>query len=231
AYAALVTACARAADRHHWLNDAELGSPQGLLAEIRATAEQVLGEFETVRTLTRQAADALTESADRVAALVRRIRGEAPRGAADWVDRLTELRRAQGHLVTLKEMRYADAERIDGLVAATEGDIEAAARRAVAFLGRDDAFADHHTEVERLTADAAAITTVADAAPVAARLKEHAAGLRTVTDVVTGLDIGDTVVRTSVLERVADVLGGVNRARATLEARRSELLDHEGRAE
>ncbi|MEV8367639.1 DNA repair ATPase [Streptomyces niveus] len=231
AYAALVTACARAADRHHWLTDAELGAPQGLLAEIRATAEQVLGEFETVRTLTRQAADALTESADRVAALVRRIRGEAPRGAADWVDRLTELRRAQGHLATLKEMRYADTDRIDGLVAATEGDIEAAARRAVAFLGREDAFADHHTEVERLTADAAAIATVADAAPVAARLKEHAAGLRTVTDVVTGLDIGDTVVRTSVLERVADVLGGVNRARATLEARRSELLDHEGRAE
>lgn len=231
AYAALVTACARAADRHHWLTDPELGAPHGLLAEIRAGAEQVLGEFETVRTLTRQAADALTESAGRVAALVRRIRGEAPRGAADWVARLTELRRAQGHLVTLKEMRYADTERIDALVAATGDDIDAAARRAVAFFGREDAFAGHHSEVERLTGDAAAITTVAEAAPVAALLKEHAAGLRTVTEVVTGLDIGDTVVRTSVLERVADVLGGVNRARATLEARRSELLDHEGRAE
>lgn len=231
AYAALVTACARAADRHHWLTDPELDAPHALLAEIRATAEQVLGEFETVRTLTRQASDALTESAARVTALVRRVRGEAPRGAADWVDRLTELRRAQGHLVTLKEMRYADTDRIDSLVAATEDDIDAAARRAVAFLGREDAFADHHAEVERLTADAAAITTVAEATPVADRLREHAAGLRTVTDVVTGLDIGDTVVRTSVLERVANVLGGVNRARATLEARRSELLDHEGRAE
>ncbi|MFD3921734.1 DNA repair ATPase [Streptomyces sp. NPDC058595] len=231
AYASLVTACARAADRHHWLTDPELDGPHELLAEIRTTAEQVLGEFETVRTLTEQAAEALTESAAKVTALVRRVRGEAPRSAADWVDRLTELRRAQGHLVTLKEMRYADTERIDSLVAATEGDIEAAARRAVAFLGREDAFTGHHAEVERLTADAAAITTVAEAAPVADRLREHAAGLRTVTDVVTGLDIGDTVVRTSVLERVAEVLGGVNRARATLEARRSELLDHEGRAE
>lgn len=231
AYASLVTACARAADRHHWLTDPELDAPHELLAEIRTTAEQVLGEFETVRTLTERAAEALTESAAKVTALVRRVRGEAPRSAADWVDRLTELRRAQGHLVTLKEMRYADTDRIDSLVAATEGDIEAAARRAVAFLGREDAFTGHHAEVERLTADAAAITTVAEAAPVADRLREHAAGLRTVTDVVTGLDIGDTVVRTSVLERVAEVLGGVNRARATLEARRSELLDHEGRAE
>ncbi|MCI3222415.1 DNA repair ATPase [Streptomyces sp. NP-1717] len=231
AYASLVTACARAADRHHWLTDPELDAPHELLAEIRTTAEQVLGEFETVRTLTERAAEALTESAAKVTALVRRVRGEAPRSAADWVDRLTELRRAQGHLVTLKEMRYADTDRIDSLVAATEGDIEAAARRAVAFLGREDAFTGHHAEVERLTADAAAITTVAEAAPVADRLREHAAGLRSVTDVVTGLDIGDTVVRTSVLERVAEVLGGVNRARATLEARRSELLDHEGRAE
>ena len=48
---------------------------------MRATAEQVLAEFETVQALTRQAADALTEAAARVAAVVRRLRGEAPRGA------------------------------------------------------------------------------------------------------------------------------------------------------
>lgn len=230
-YAQLVTDCTRATDRYHWLTDAELGELAAPLAELKATAEQVLTEFETVRELTRQAADALDETADRLTALVRRIRGEAPRSAAAWVDQLTELRRVHGHLATLADMRYADTERIAELSTSTAADLESAGRRAVAFLGRDDSFAGYHEDIARLTAEASGLATVADTAALGDRLSEMTDGLSTVTEVVAGLDIGDTTVRTSILERIAEVLGGVNRARATLEARRRELLDHEGRAE
>lgn len=230
-YEALAAACVRTADTHHWLGDSELGDLRAPLEAVRGTAEQVLAEFRTVQTLTRQAADALEEAAGRLAAVVRRLRGEAPRGAAAWVGGLTELRAAQGHVLTLKEMRYADTARIDDLAAQAESDLAAFGKRAVAHLSREDAFAEHHTEVEQLVADAEAIESVAAAAPVAARLDELAGALRTVTEVVAGLDIGDATVRTSVLERIAEVLGGVNRARALLGARRRELADREGRAE
>ncbi|MFJ2564852.1 DNA repair ATPase [Streptomyces sp. NPDC087568] len=230
-YEALAAACVRALDTHHWLDEEELGDLRTPLDAVRATAEQVLEEFRTVQTLTRQAADALEAAAGRLAAVVRRLRGEAPRGAAAWVGGLSELRQAQGHLLTLKEMRYADAARIDELAAEAEADLTTFGQRAVAFLAREDAFADHHEEVERLAADAESIGSVAEAAPVAGRLDDLAGTLRTVTEVVAGLEIGDATVRTSVLERIAEVLGGVNRARALLDARRRELRDQEGRAE
>ncbi|MEW2285138.1 DNA repair ATPase [Streptomyces sp. NPDC047841] len=230
-YRALVTACVRAADTHHWLAEDELGDLLGALDAVRGTAEQVLAEFETVRALTRQAADALDEAAERIASVVRRLRGEAPKEAAAWVSGLTELRHAHGHLLTLKQLRYADVPRIDALAAETEAGLAALGQRAVAFLAREDAFAGHEKEVEGLVADAEAVATAAEAAPVAARLDELGEALRTVTDVVTALDIGDTTVRTAVLERIAGVLAGVNRARATLDARRRTLAGHEARAE
>ncbi|MER7724851.1 DNA repair ATPase [Streptomyces sp. NPDC096323] len=230
-HARLVADCARATDRYHWLDDSELGSLGRALADLRATAQQVLAEFDAVREQTRRAADALSETADRITALVRRVRGEAPGSAADWVERLTELRAAHGHLATLSEMRYADTGRIAELTAATDDDITAAGRRAVAFLAGADAFAGYHEDVTRFTEQAATLATVTDAAALGARLAGMTDGLSTVTDVVAGLDIGDGVVRTSILERIADVLGGVNRARATLDARRRALLDQEGRAE
>ncbi|MEU2925645.1 DNA repair ATPase [Streptomyces sp. NPDC007251] len=230
-YRALVAACVRAADAHHWLADPELGGLAGPLGEVRATAEQVLGEFETVRELTRQAADALDDAEARIAAVVRRLRGEAPREAAAWVRGLTELRQAHGHLLTLRDLRYADTARIDALAAAAEDDLAGFGRRAVQFLAREDAFAAQQTEVEHLAGEAAAVETVAGARPVAERLDTLADGLRTVTEVVTGLDIADATVRTAVLERIAEVLGGVNRARALLDGRRRALKDSEGRAE
>ncbi|MGW2746884.1 DNA repair ATPase [Streptomyces sp. NPDC001450] len=230
-YRVLAAACVRAADTHHWLGEPELGDLHTPLAAVRETAEQVLAEFETVRALSRQADEALEEAAVRIAAVVRRLRGQAPRDAASWVRGLTELRHAQGHLLTLKELRYADTARVDELAAEAAGDLAAFGRRAVSFLAREDALAIQQAEVEQLVAEAGAAPTVAAAATVAARLDELADGLRTVTEVVTGLDIADATVRTAVLERIAEVLGGVNRARATLDARRRTLLDHEGRAE
>lgn len=230
-YARLVADCTRATDRYHWLNDTELGDLAQPLTALRDTAQQVLSEFEGVQELTRQAAEALDASVERISALVRRVRGEAPQSAADWVARLTELRSAHGHLATLGEMRYADTERIAELTAATAEDLASAGRRAVAFLARDDAFAGYHADIARLTEEASALATVTDAAALGDRLTGMTDGLSTVTDVVAGLDIGDGVVRTSILERIAEVLGGVNRVRAVLDARRRELLDHEGRAE
>lgn len=230
-YATLAASCVRAADSSHWLGEGELGDLRAALDAVRVTAEQVLSEFQTVQALTGQAADALDEAAGLGAGLVRRIRGEAPRTAPEWVERLAELRSVQGHLLTLKDMRYADTDRIDGLAAGLADDIASAGQRAVAFLERPDAFAAHQVEIEQLTADAAAIGTVAEAAPLADRLQELTGQLQSVTEVVAGLDIGDATVRTAVLQRIADVLGGVNRARATLDAHRRELTAHEGRAE
>ncbi|MFH8881776.1 DNA repair ATPase [Streptomyces californicus] len=230
-YGRLAADCARAQDRYHWLADPELGSLADPLRDLRGTAQQVLAEFTAVQDLTRRAADALEETAERITALVRRVRGEAPGSASAWVERLTELRQAHGHLATISEMRYADAERIAELSARTAEDIASAAQRAVSFLAREDAFDGYHEEIARLVADAGALETVRAASTVTDRLAVMTEGLATVTDVVAGLDVGDATVRTSILERIAEVLGGANRARATLDARRRELLSREGRAE
>ncbi|MFD5200442.1 DNA repair ATPase [Streptomyces sp. NPDC058375] len=230
-YGQLAADCARAQDRYHWLSDPELGSLGEPLAELRATAQQVLAEFTAVQELTRRAADALEETTVRITTLVRRVRGEVPGSASAWVERLTELRQVHGHLATVGEMRYADVERIAELSARTEDDIASAAQRAVSFLAREDAFDGYHADIAGLVADAGALETVRDASAVTDRLAAMTEGLATVTDVVAGLDIGDATVRTSILERIAEVLGGANRARATLDARRRELLSKEGRAE
>jgi hypothetical protein len=226
----LIAACARVFDNFHWLGEPELGDLRTPVTELRATAEQVLAEFENVQSLTDTAATELATAGEEIASLVRRVRGEAPKSADQWVTQLASLRRAQGRLVTLRELRYVDTATIDELAATLSGELDAAAKRAVEFLRGPDAFAGYHEQVEALVADAGAIKTVAEARPVGERLAGQAAGLEIVTEVVGSLDIADATVRTAILERVGEVLGGVNRARATLDGRRKELLSTEGRA-
>ncbi|MBQ1084322.1 DNA repair ATPase [Nocardiopsis sp. B62] len=230
-FEALIASCRRVLDRFHWLGEDELGDLAAPLTEVRSTAERVLDEFETVQELTRQAAKSLSETEEKVTALIRRSRGETPRSAEGWVTRLTELRRAQGQAATLREMRYADTARIDAVEEGLGEEIASAGRRTVAFLEQDDAFDGYHSEVERLVEDAEALEAVSAATAVGERIAEQTEGLQVVTEVIGSLDIGDAQVRTRILERISEVMAGVNRARATLESRRRELLALEGRAE
>ena len=94
----------------------------------------MLEEFEAVQTLTAQAAEAVEKAAAEITSLVRRVRGEMPASADEWVRQLAALRAHQGHPVTLREMRYVDLERIDALAEGLTEDLEAAAQRAVASL-------------------------------------------------------------------------------------------------
>ncbi|MFI0352244.1 DNA repair ATPase, partial [Actinomadura sp. 9N407] len=229
-FEALIAACVRAADFHHWLGEDDLADPLAPLTEVRATAEQVLAEYENVQELTRKAADAVAEAAGTVTSLIRLAESQDIDTADAWVARLAELRRAQGHLETVRGMRYADGARIDELAAALADEQDATGHRTVDFLRGEGAFAGYHAEIDGLTAAAAAIETAADAVPVTGRLAAQTEGLEIVTEVVGGLEIADATVRTEILARVGEALGGVNRARAVLESRRRELLDVEGRA-
>ncbi|MBB5775833.1 DNA repair ATPase [Nonomuraea jabiensis] len=223
----LIAACTRTFDSYHWLEEHGLSGP---LADVRATAEQVLDEYENVEQLTRQATEALAAASEETTHLVREARADSPLTADAWVDTLATLRRAQGRLVTLRETRYIDLAGLDALSSSVTEELASVGRRAVDFLQGSDAFTAYHAAVEELAGAAAAIGTVAEAAPVADRLAAQAEGLEVVTEVVGSLDIADATVRTSILGRIAEVLGGVNRARAILDGRRRELLGAEGRA-
>ncbi|MFB9836234.1 DNA repair ATPase, partial [Actinoallomurus acaciae] len=224
---ALIAACDRAADRYFWFGEHGLREP---LDGVRATAEQVLEEYENVQRLTAQASGALAEADERVTALIRQTRGESPATAETWVSRLAELRRAQGRLETLREMRYADTAGIDALAGTLGDELTAAGGRAVAFLQGPDAFTGYHERIGRIGADAESIATAAEADPVRERLAEQTHGLETLTEVVGSLDVADARVRTSILARIGEALAEINQAQASLTARRRELLDAEGRA-
>ncbi|AXE28049.1 DNA repair ATPase (plasmid) [Streptomyces globosus] len=235
-YESLLADCVRAGDRFPWLAELADAAPGAVdlhaaLAAVRATAEQVLAEFEAVRALTAQAADALAEAGRTVAGLLRRIRGEAPAGAEEWIARITELRRAQGHLVTLTGMRYADTGAVEALAAEVASAIGSTAERAMAFLRRADAFDGYAAEARRLGDAAEAITTAAEAEPLRREVEGRVLGLQELTEVASGLEAGDPAGRAGVLERIGEVLGALNQARARLETRRRELLHEESGAE
>ncbi|WP_395297697.1 DNA repair ATPase [Kitasatospora hibisci] len=230
-YRAVLAACNRTADRHHWLTEPELGDLYRPLEAIREAARQVIAEHETVSRLTADAARSVEATRERIEGLLRLTRGETLASAADWVAKLTELHRAQGQVESLRDVPRADTDRIDELAAHLAGGLAEAAARAAAFLAEPDAFTGHRRQAEELASRAEALTATAEADTLAEQLTAQTEALQTVADLVTTLDVADTTVRTGILDRLADVLGLLNRARTALVTRRRELRTRESAAE
>ncbi|MER7580343.1 DNA repair ATPase [Kitasatospora sp. NPDC097691] len=228
---AVLTACTRTADRHHWLGQNGLGDLAAPLAEIRDTARQVIAEYEAIAQLTAHAAGQTGEAAEHVEGLLRTARGETLADAAEWVDRLAGLRRAQGRVEALRDLPRADPERIDALAAHLAEGLAEAADRAVGQLAEPTAFEPHRRRAAELAEQCAAIATAAEAEPLGHELNAQSEALQTVSELVGTLDLADATTRTAILDRLADVLGLLNRARTALTVRRRELRTREAAAE
>ncbi|MGS2809715.1 DNA repair ATPase [Nocardia sp. MW-W600-9] len=228
-FEAIIAACDRTTDHHHWLADDELGGLATALTALRGTAEQVIEEFEKVSARTAQADADVAAAAEQIATLVRTAGGHT--SAQGWVEELTALHRAAGRIETLREMRYADTSRLDDLAATVASTLDTAGRGCVEFLAEPHAFDDYLHAIDDTVGRTLTVDTVAEAAPIRSWLSEQTDALQTVVEVVTGLDVGDATLRIGILERVATVLAAANRARASLEAHLTDLAAAEGRAE
>ncbi|RMH19017.1 MAG: AAA family ATPase [Acidobacteria bacterium] len=230
-YEDLIAACVRTADAFYWLGKDEVGDLLAPLAEIRTTADQIVGEFDKVERARRQTEEAIAAAAGEVDEIVRRIDPRAFTTVDDYVAALAELRRQRGHVISLKELRYADLERLAELESRLVEQQAELTGHTVDFLLGDDALLPYHRALERHEAAIDKTRKLSDARPIAAALDELGEGLELLTEVIGNLEIDDATVRTSILERISEVVGNLNRTRALYEAKRKELLAKEGAAE
>ncbi|MBD0693185.1 AAA family ATPase [Streptomyces sp. CBMA123] len=191
----------------------------------------MIAEYEAIAQLTAHAAARTSETAEHVEGLLRTARGETLADAAEWVDRLAALRRAQGRVEALRDLPRAEPQRIDALAAHLAEGLAEAAGRAVGQLAEPSAFEPHRRRAGELAERCAGITTATEAEPLGIELTEQSEALQTVSELVGTLDLADATTRTAILDRLADVLGLLNRGRSTLTVRRRELRTREAAAE
>ncbi|WP_255505551.1 DNA repair ATPase [Alkalisalibacterium limincola] len=169
-YELLVQNTRRLFDLHHWVEDRESSDVGKLLHEIAATGESVLDEFEKVEGIRAESAQAMASAEERHRDLMARAQPRDWKSVGEFVAMLDELAALRGHLLTIRDYRYVDVERIDAMEAEL---LEAHERVGVAtgdFLAGPDALAPFG---ERLQA----LDEAASEADTAAQLREPLAGM------------------------------------------------------
>jgi len=226
----IIAQCGRAIDAYYWLDNDEIALKDRFL-EVRRTAELIVDEFEKVVAFRERAKEAIAEAEDQYEELSKDLNSERWNTVEPFMKALTELRKLRGHLISMREIRYIDLERIDELEQRSVDHFDRISRDCVNFLMRDAALSPLKGQLDATLTRLDEVKKVADARPLREQVDETSAGLDLLSEVVANLQIEDTTQRTTILERISEVFAHVNRVRATIESRYRDLLSHEGKAE
>lgn len=230
-YEDLIKNIQRVLDGYYWLESEEVGEFYGQLKEIGTTSELVLDEFEKVRSISEQSTLALKEAENKLKVLLKEIAISNWDTPAPFVDSLLKLKRQKGHLLSLKEYRYIDLTQLDKVSAKVDNEIETLGKRTIAFLSKDNAMAYYQKVVESVHESIEKIKTVKDLKPILAQLDEMSDGLDALSEVINGLEIDDTTLKTQILESVSTIYSRINQTKAHAKLTSKELSAGESVAE
>jgi exonuclease VII small subunit len=230
-YEDLIKNIQRVIDGYYWLESEDIGEFSAQLKEIGETSELVLDEFEKVRSISEQSSIALKQAETALKDLLKDIAISNWDTPAPFVNGLLKLKRQKGHLLSLKDHRYIDLDKLQILSNKIDTEIQGLGQRTIDFLSKDNAMDYYSKVVESVHESIAKIKTVKDLKPILAQLDEMSHGLDALSEVINGLDIEDTNVKTQILQSVSTIYSRINQTKAHAKLSIKELSANESVAE
>jgi hypothetical protein len=218
-------------DSFFWLGDDACFGLADTLGGVRDTAQAAVGEFEKVtriRKNTRQQTDAVAQEAKD---LVNRNATRIYDNINVYVEALGSLRGVRGRIISLKELRYADLERIDSLENEVQEQVDSLSQKTVDFLLQEASLAPYEQAAEEHDAAIEDVTKVAEAKELEEAILKTSGELELLIDIVGNLKIDDATQRTAIIDGISAIFAELNAARTRLGNKRQELGKAEGVAE
>ncbi|ROS01799.1 ATPase family protein associated with various cellular activities (AAA) [Sinobacterium caligoides] len=218
-------------DNHFWIDSDETKKIASLVKEVEKTAELVIDEFEKVESIRQQSNKTMLEAEQQQQELVQSIRPDNWRVAEEYVDALGRLRRQRGRLVTIKEHRYIDLEKIEALDSELQQLESSLSEQTVAFLANPTALEPYQEKIEALNRQVDEAETISELTPLIETIDNTALGLDLLSELMSALKVEDTTVRTQIIDAISQVYSQINQSKANAKHKQKNLGSSEAIAQ
>jgi hypothetical protein len=218
-------------DAYYWIDGDEAFNLAEVLGRIKEAAEAAVSEFEKVVAVRRNTEGQLRRVAGQVREIGSSIRARRFEVIDDFVRSLVDLRGARGEIISLRDMRYVDNDRVDALEQEVEQQTQQVAENCVGFLLDPESLRPYETAVVEQAAKIDGLKKVSDAKQLEEKLATSSAELEMLIEIVSNLKIEDATQRTTIIDGISAIFSRLNQTRATLKTRMHDLMKVEGVAE
>ncbi|MDF1753850.1 MAG: DNA repair ATPase [Verrucomicrobiales bacterium] len=218
-------------DSYFWCGHEEAFSLKDTLAEIRGTADSAIAEFDKVSRIRKSTAERTSEVSRRAKEVAKKATYNQPDDIMGFVQSLADLRSMRGEVISLRELRYSDGERIDELESELVEVAGKVSRKCVEFLLKPEALDPYRKKIGDQESLISEIKKVAEANQIGEELDSAGSELEMLIDIVGNLRIDDATETTRIIDDISAIYAQLNGVRAKLKNRRKDLSRIEGEAQ
>jgi len=230
-YNELSKQCEKIFDTYYWLDSKELQSLSKLIKQIGKTAESVIDEYEKVESIRKQSSKALQQAEANQKEILRQIEPESWHSPQEYVDGLNRIRQYRGHLMTIKDFRYIDVEKISQLDQKIEEAETTLSQQTVDFLSSEGALESYYKTLQTIAKESVKSKTNSQLKPHLESLAELAQGLDLISEMMASLKVEDATVQTRIVDSVSELYGKLNQQKAELDHQRKNMGSAEATAQ
>ena len=230
-YQNTIQSCTNLLDGYHWLDHPEVFNIQSTIHDIKTAAIAAVDEYEKVVRIRENTEKQIEDNESAVKQCLLDYTPDRLTTIDLFIDALNEIRTRRGHVISLRELRYANLERIDELDSELVTANESISFACTNFLLNTDSLLPYIQRNEELAKMIGTVNKMADIKPLSGQLEELASRLDLLTDVVNNLKIDDATHTAKIVNSITDVYAGVNRTRAFIRNIRKNLGKVEAKAE
>ena len=227
----LIKTIDRTLDQCFWLDDLAEISLQPQLIEARQSAELMIDEYDKVQAIRQQSNQAIDSAATTQAQLLRDLKPNQWKSPDAFVSYLKILRDHHGQLMTLKDRRYIDLERLQQLEQALQQAQDDLTVKTFDFLASEQALDGYRNTLAELSEQVRQAERREQLATLVERYRELTQGLDMIQSMLASMSGDNTTQQTQIADNISSIYASINQQRAHAEVRLREQGSAEARAQ
>lgn len=218
-------------DDYHWLSNEQAFGISQTVEEIISTSELVIDEFEKVKSIQEAAEREIVETAKFQHELINQIKLADPKNTSGFVQLLDKIKEQLGHLISIREQRYIDTDKVDAFKKDMEEQKEIVNQKLIDLLQNKKSFDEYFKRIEKAEKVMNNAEKVVDLEPAETTIAEVTTDINIINDEVNEIKVKDATITAQILDSVSEVYAKVNQIKAKIKNVKKSFLSEEAKAE
>lgn len=214
-------------DTYFWLDKEEAFNLKETLLQIKNTASYAIGEFEKIVRIKNSTKKQIEEVEFEAEELLKRLDYGTFYSVDDYVKELAQIRNLRGKIVSLRDLRYTDIEKVDSLDSKVKEKNDEFSNKCVQFLIQPEGLKIYADKVQELQLEIEKVTKSMEGKELTGRMDENSKELELLIDIVSNFKIEDPTITTEIIEKISSLFSLLNNAKARVKTRVEEFCKQE----
>lgn len=230
-YEGLIKSSQKCLDDYHWLSDDKLGKINKLIEKIIDTSELVIDEFEKVKSIQSKAIKLINESVDNQKNIISESKLVSHNSISETVVVLGKIKSQMGHLISIKNERYIDVNRIEELQKEIEEVKDDVNSSLIVILQKEESFTQYFDRIENLEKTLEKTNKVVEIDPLEEESLKVTEEVDIINNEVNEIEVNDATVTTVILDKVSEIFSKLNQLKSRIKTKKKSFLSSEAKVE